>query len=143
MNKTTQLEASELLKRAGISPSYQRIMILASLLETDAHPSADVLFRQLGSDLPTISRATVYNTLNLLVEKGVINSLRTAGSETRFDSVSEKHGHFLCRKCKQIYDIPRQNIAADFELDGHLVESQELVYKGICKKCREQINIEL
>ncbi|MGI6090447.1 MAG: Fur family transcriptional regulator [Saccharofermentanales bacterium] len=137
MNKAAQLEALELLKNADVYTSYQRIMVLASLLESDEHPSADALFKQLGSNVPAISRATVYNTLNLLVEKGVIRSLHTAGAETHFDSVSETHGHFFCRKCKKIYDIPQQNTEVKRELDGHLVESQELVFTGLCKECRE------
>ncbi len=139
MNKKTWLEASELLENAGISPSYQRLMVLASLLESDEHPSADALFKQLGSNVPAISRATVYNTLNILVEKGVIRPLHTAGAETHFDSVYETHGHFFCRECKKIYDIPQQNTETKAEIDGHLVESQELVYTGLCKKCRGQM----
>lgn len=137
MNRSTQCEASEILKCAGISPSYQRIMVLSSLLETDEHPSADMLYKRLRSNVPAISRATVYNTLNLLVDKGVIRSLRTAESETRFDSVSETHSHFFCRNCRKMYDIALQSDEVITELDGHLVESQEFVYKGICRECRE------
>ncbi|MGI6617460.1 MAG: Fur family transcriptional regulator [Saccharofermentanales bacterium] len=139
MNKSSQCEASEMLKRAGISPSYQRIMILSALLETDEHPSADTIYKKLGSNIPAISRATVYNTLNLLVDRGVIQSMRTAGSETRFDSICEAHSHFFCRKCKKIYDIAKQIGEIKTELDGHLVESQEFVYKGLCRKCREEM----
>lgn len=139
MNKSTQCEASEMLKSAGIFPSYQRIMILSALLETDEHPSADSLYKKLGSNVPAISKATVYNTLNLLVDRGVIHSMRTAGSETRFDSVCEAHSHFFCRKCKKIYDIAQQSGEIKRELDGHLVESQEFVYKGLCRECREEI----
>ncbi len=139
MNKSSQCEASEMLKRAGISPSYQRIMILSALLETDEHPSADTIYKKLGSNIPAISRATVYNTLNLLVDRGVIQSMRTAGSETRFDSICEAHSHFFCRKCKKIYDIAKQIGEIITELDGHLVESQEFVYKGLCRKCREEM----
>ena len=139
MNKSSQCEASEMLKRAGISPSYQRIMVLSALLETDEHPSADTIYKKLGSNIPAISRATVYNTLNLLVDRGVIQSMRTAGSETRFDSICEAHSHFFCRKCKKIYDIAKQIGEIKTELDGHLVESQEFVYKGLCRKCREEM----
>lgn len=139
MNRSTRCEASEILKCAGISPSYQRIMVLSSLLETDEHPSADMLYKRLRSNVPAISRATVYNTLNLLVDKGVIRSLRTAESETRFDSVSEMHSHFFCRNCRKMYDIALQSDEVITELDGHLVESQEFVYKGLCRECREEM----
>ncbi len=139
MNKSSQCEASEMLKRAGISPSYQRIMVLSALLETDEHPSADTIYKKLGSNIPAISRATVYNTLNLLVDRGVIQSMRTVGSETRFDSICEAHSHFFCRKCKKIYDIAKQIGEIKTELDGHLVESQEFVYKGLCRECREEM----
>ena len=139
MNKSTQCEASEMLKRAGISPSYQRIMVLSALLETDEHPSADTIYKKLGTNIPAISRATVYNTLNLLVDRGFIHSMRTAGSETRFDSVCEAHSHFFCRKCKRIFDVAQQSGEIETELDGHLVESQDLVYKGLCRECRGEM----
>ena len=68
------------LRTAGIQPSAQRLAVAQYVLTTDAHPSADEVLEQVHEGFPMLSRATVYNTLNLFVEKGLLRQLVLQGA---------------------------------------------------------------
>jgi len=93
------------LRSAGIQPSAQRLAVAQYVLTTDAHPSADEVLAQVHEGFPMLSRATVYNTLNLFVEKGLLRQLVLAEGRTVFDPKLEPHHHFIDDETGRIDDL--------------------------------------
>lgn len=119
-----------------IKPSYQRIKIFQYLVENKNHPTVDMIYKALCTEIPTLSKTTVYNTLNLFIEKKIVNVIVIEENETRYDSVMAVHGHFKCEKCGKIYDIGiNQNILEDDKLKNCEIKEQHYYFKGICQDC--------
>ncbi|ANQ54119.1 MULTISPECIES: transcriptional repressor [Thermosipho] len=127
---------AKILKLHDIRPTIQRIQILKFIIESKVHPSADEIYEELKSKIHAISRATVYNTVNLLSEKGVIKEVITP-SAIRYDYEIVPHHHFFCLKCKKVYDVFGElpEIQKVDSIDGHLVKKIQYCLVGICKKC--------
>lgn len=107
--KSPKLELQQIkikLEQAGIQASYQRCLVAFYALNTQEHPSADQIQEWIKKDHVAISRATVYNTLNLLTAKGLLKEVRIEGEKLRYDPLTQNHHHFYDVKSKKIYDIP-------------------------------------
>jgi Fur family transcriptional regulator, iron response regulator len=94
-----------ILEEHDIQPTAQRVSVAEYVLRTQEHPSADKVWAVVGESFPAISRATVYNTLNLYVEKGLLRELHLAPDSVLFDPNTERHHHFIDEATGQIYDI--------------------------------------
>ena len=132
------MDAYSTLLSFNIKPSVQRIAIINYLLTHRTHPSADEVFTNLSETIPTLSKTTVYNTLELLSEHGAALMLTIDENKVCFDGDTSPHAHFLCRKCGKIYDL---SIASSIKKvmgmssDGHVVDEVHYYYKGTCMKC--------
>ncbi len=98
-------EVIKQLEASGIQPSAQRVAVAEYVLVTDEHPSADHVFSTVSANFPMISRATIYNTLNLFVEKGLLRELYISPGKVVFDPVMSKHHHFIDEETGAIKDI--------------------------------------
>ena len=128
----------EYLKKHDIKPSYQRIKIFQYLEDNKNHPTVDMIYKALCPQIPTLSKTTVYNTLNLFIEKKIVNIIVIEENETRYDSVIDLHGHFKCDVCGCIYDLDIEgNALGEGALDEHLIKEHHYYFKGTCKKCLE------
>lgn len=94
------------LKDAGIQPSAQRLAVAGYVLTTEEHPSADQVLERVQALFPMLSRATVYNTLNLFVDKGILRQLVLAEGRVVFDPRLEAHHHFIDDETGAIEDVP-------------------------------------
>jgi len=99
-------DEAALLEERGIKPSAQRVAIARYVLHTDEHPSADEVWARVKRAFPMVSRATIYNTLNLFVEKGLLGHLVLTEGRLVFDSNVDKHHHFIDEDTGKIYDLP-------------------------------------
>lgn len=127
---------AKLLSSLGIRPSKARVRILDYLNETGGHPTADDILHGLADMLPPISRATVYNTINLLVQHGLLRTPRIDRDHIRYDSMRTAHGHFLCRSCGQIRDFAvNLDIIPSDELVGCRIDDKDFAVMGICPCC--------
>jgi len=99
-------DALSILRQCDIQPTPQRIAVVESVLTSNSHPTADDVFVLAREKCPTVSRATVYNTLNLLVEKRLIGMQSIKEGAVVFDPNVEKHHHFIDDDTGRIYDIP-------------------------------------
>lgn len=133
MNYTNN-EIIKYLKDYGIKPSNIRLKVLKFLLENRVHPSADDIYTKLIDEIPTLSKTSIYNTLNLFVENGLVKELYLDDKESRYDINTSPHGHFKCIKCQRVYDFPIVE-EPSFNLDGFVIKSKSINYYGICKKC--------
>jgi Fur family iron response transcriptional regulator len=125
-------DLSARLKEAGIQPSAQRLAVAEYVLETAEHPSADQVLAKVQSLVPMLSRATVYNTLNLFVEKGLLRQLVLAEGRVVFDPNLERHHHFIDEDTDQIEDIPWDAVRVGdvSRLDGYEVTEYMVVMRG-------------
>lgn len=137
MNKHVE-KTSKILLEHNIKPSFQRIKILEYLLANNVHPTVDDIYMKLHPEIPTLSKTTVYNTLNLFIEAGLVRSINIESTEARYDPIIDQHGHFKCEVCKSIYDFPVvfEKIESRF-LDGYEIKEKDIFLKGICKKCKQ------
>ncbi len=135
MNYTNE-ELIEYLKKCQIKPSNIRIRVLKFLLMSQTHPTADDIYNSLIEEIPTLSKTSIYNTINLFLEKGIVNGLSLDQKELRYDTNTSFHGHFKCDKCGNIYDFPVTiNFPTKDELKDFVINNKDVFFYGICKKC--------
>ncbi|MFZ5445382.1 MAG: Fur family transcriptional regulator [Myxococcota bacterium] len=122
----------EQLRGAGIQPSAQRLAVADYVLTTEDHPSADEVLARVQANFPMLSRATVYNTLNLFVEKGLLRQLVLAEGRTVFDPRLEAHHHFIDEETGRIDDVPWDALrVGDVKgLKGYEVREYMVVMRG-------------
>lgn len=110
-------EIESVLKAKGIQATAQRIAVCQYVLCQAEHPTVDEVKIWADQNFPKISLATVYNTMNILVESGLLNSLRLAHSEkVIYDNNLDKHYHFLDEKTGKLYDIDSSDISVKANL---------------------------
>ncbi|HEX2832365.1 MAG TPA: Fur family transcriptional regulator [Thermoanaerobaculia bacterium] len=125
-------ELGTILRARGIQPSAQRVAVAEYVLRTDEHPSADLVFRRVREKFPWISRATVYNTLNLFADKGLVRRLTIAEDSVIFDPRTETHHHFIDEQSGAIHDVPwdRVQVCNIDTLDEFDVHDYQVVMRG-------------
>jgi Fe2+ or Zn2+ uptake regulation protein len=125
---------SEMLKKHSIKPSHQRLQILNYIISNPCHPTIDQIYSRVHTELPTLSRTTIYNTLKIFVEAGLAQEVTIENKEVRYDARTESHGHFKCKKCGKIYNF---NISVDDilveGLNDFQVDNRNVYFIGICK----------
>ena len=132
--------AEELLKRK-IKPSHHRMKVLEYLSSNQNHPTVEQIFTSLRKELPILSKATVYNTLNLFVKNKLARIITIEENETRYDLIIENHGHFKCESCGKIYDFSIDiDSLTSADLDNFKINDKNLYFKGVCPRCLSNIN---
>ena len=130
--------AKEYLESFGIRPSVQRIAVMNYLLTHRTHPTVDDIYNALAAEIPTLSRTTVYNTLNLLYEHGAILILCIDGINAHFDGYTHPHAHFMCSQCGKVYDVDLDDtsfVERNTPRNAARVTDAQLYYKGVCADC--------
>jgi Fur family peroxide stress response transcriptional regulator len=124
-------------KGLGLKLTPQRLAILDFLEGNTGHPSAEDIDSALAEKFPTMSLATVYNTLETLRQKGLVRELSIDPDKKRFDPNVSPHNHLICVDCRRITDVHEDfNLSlncrdrADFDIIGHHVE-----FYGRCPGC--------
>ena len=125
-------DLGERLRQHGIQPSAQRMAVAEYVLSTDQHPSADQVWASVRADFPMISRATVYNTLNLFVRKGLLRQLVLAEGKVVFDPHLGPHHHFIDDATGSIQDVPWEAVEVRNveNLKGVDVREYQVVMRG-------------
>ncbi|MEO0293696.1 MAG: Fur family transcriptional regulator [candidate division WOR-3 bacterium] len=134
-------QIKDILKEAGLRPTYQRIRIIETIYKYRyEHPSVETIYNELKNELPIISMTTVYNTMNAMLNKKLLQALTITGIDTHYDPNLSLHHHFYCNNCHKIYDI---KIKCPFgnekkkTIEGHKIDEVHGYFKGICKNCLE------
>ena len=122
----------EVLRDSGIQPSAQRVAVAQYALATEDHPSADEVWDRVRKTFPMLSRATVYNTLNLFVAKGLLQALVIAEGKVVFDPKIDPHHHFIDDESGAIHDIPWESLQVKNVrgLRGYQVRQYQVVLRG-------------
>ncbi|WP_283388474.1 Fur family transcriptional regulator [Barnesiella viscericola] len=129
--------AQNRLRRYNIKPSVQRMAVLDYLMTHHTHPTADTIFNALYPSIPTLSKATVYNTLNLLTEQGVIQMITIDEKNARFDARETPHLHFRCTECGEIFDFDLPPFQMEMPKDFEISDIQ-MYCKGVCPSCQKK-----
>ena len=118
----------------------QRLAILSFLDGNKSHPSAEDIYKAVLKQFPTMSFATVYNTLEALKNRGNVQELKIDSHKKRYDPDISRHHHLICLKCSKIIDIHKdfkialsEDLMRGFDLLGNSVE-----FYGICQKCKKR-----
>jgi len=134
----TVFDIEQLLTDHGVKPTPQRAVITDFLVHTHSHPTADDVFAAVADKLPVpLSRATVYNTLNILVEHKVVQEVFTEPGKARYDANLSDHHHFVDSVTGEVVDVCLENIShlpvsltKDF-LDGKFeLDSYQITFFG-------------
>jgi Fur family peroxide stress response transcriptional regulator len=127
-------------RQAGLKMTPQREAIYRFLIETDSHPSAEMVFDRIRRQMPNISLDTVNRTLLTFSEIGAAFVVEGSGDVRRFDGNLANHQHFKCIKCKRIIDFhhePFDNILLPETIGEKFELLRITVYlEGICNHCR-------
>ena len=98
-------DVSNFLKDKNISPTSQRVEMLYKLLQKEQHLSPEVIYQMVNDEFPKVSRATVYNNLNLFIENGIVKKHSVGSLATVFDTNSRPHYHLHEENSEQLIDL--------------------------------------
>jgi Fur family ferric uptake transcriptional regulator len=122
--------------------TQQRRLIYEELRAVNTHPTASEIYEIVRRKLPNVSMGTVYRNLEYLCEKGEIQKLEMAGTQRRFDAITENHYHIRCIDCGRVDDL--ESITMD-NLEGRIRENSDykvvghrLEFTGLCPKCKHK-----
>jgi Fur family peroxide stress response transcriptional regulator len=134
------------LQEAGMRLTPQRQAICKLLTETGEHPTATMIYESLKPHYESLSLATVYNTLETLVDLGVVNTLGHVGDKNciHYDAETEPHVNLACIACHKIIDLPSAHVthlAGEItDTSGYKLLGARVVYYGICPACQKKSN---
>jgi Fur family peroxide stress response transcriptional regulator len=127
-------------KNIGFKLTPQRIAILEYLDGNKEHPSAEKIYREVSKRFPTMSLATVYNTLDTLRQRGGVLELTIDPDKKRFDPNMDPHHHLICVRCRKIEDI-----CSDYTIsvpgsyrEGFEILGNHIEFYGICTTCKPE-----
>ena len=126
------------LEERGIRATAQRLAIAEFVLHTDEHPSADEVWDAVRASFPMVSRATVYNTLNLFVDHGLLQALVVTEGRVVFDPNMRKHHHFIDEETGEILDLPWEalKVGRIDRLEGFDVRDYQVLVRGTRRRRR-------
>lgn len=129
-------------KRAGVKLTHQRLEIFRELAATDEHPSADTIFRAVQHRVPTVSVDTVYRTLWMLHDLGLVTTLGPQRDGVRFDANLDQHHHYVCVRCGLVRDFESADLNAllvpDAVKEFGSIANAQVEVRGMCTKCLAQ-----
>jgi Fur family transcriptional regulator, peroxide stress response regulator len=131
------MQHHELLRKHNLKATPQRLEIV-SVLAHKGHMGTSEMYEHLRKKFPSISLATVYKNINIMLEKGFLFEVKLPEKKNVFELVKEKHSHVVCSKCSSIIDIEldvHEVVEQVKELTHYKIESNSLVFNGLCPRC--------
>lgn len=127
-------------KGKGFKLTPQRLAILKFLEGNTSHPTAEEIYTEIRKKYPTVSFATVYNTIEALRDRGEVIEITIDPDRKHFDPNPRPHHHIMCSVCKRVSDIFMdysesltlpESVSREFTITGNHVD-----FYGICSRCR-------
>ena len=130
------METREVLQAHDVRPTIVRIRLYDYLKTMRNHPTIDTMYKSLHPEIPTLSKTSVYNTMQLFAEKRLVQTITIEDNETRFDADISDHGHFKCSGCGEVYDFDVDLSGLDHGLgQGFSISERHIYFKGSCPSC--------
>ena len=121
--------------------TVQREAVLQVIRSREDHPTANEIFQAARLQLPTISYATVYNSLRYLKETGLVHEIKFGDGASRYDRETERHDHAICNECGKLVDFDLPEAAELMRVAARKSKfkpaSVQLTLRGICPDCRK------
>ena len=139
-------ELQEVLRRSGQRMTPQRMMVLSALSEHEGHITAETILDLVRPDYPYINLSTVYRTLDLLIELGLVAETDLGGGVRQFELMgSRPHHHLICQRCGSTIEIGdetlqplRERLQTRYDFEPRM---DHFAIFGICHQCREQESV--
>jgi Fur family ferric uptake transcriptional regulator len=132
-------DPADSLRKHGLQATAQRLAVLRAVSRRP-HCTAEEVAEDVRTEIGTISRQAVYDSLGMLAEKGLIRRIQPAGSPARYeDRVGDNHHHLICRVCGKTLDVDcavgdAPCLTADADA-GYQIDEAEVIYWGTCPAC--------
>lgn len=127
-------------KDAGLTATHQRTVIYRVLVESDDHPSPELVYERVSREIPEISRATVYKNIHTFIDAGLLREVSELHQTNRLDANLERHHHLICTRCQRVVDFHDDQLdgiqASTPEPDGFEVTEYRVEARGLCPACR-------
>ena len=132
-----------LLKKSGLKATFQRINILERI-EVHGHMSIDAIYEEVVKTHPSLSLATVYKNIILMVEKGVLVEVPITGKKPKYELSKEDHIHLVCTECGEVEDKSKDTMTDDMfasmtDKENFIVNKQQINLYGVCAHCQEAV----
>ena len=141
MKRQDPAELENICRRQGLRLTHQRKAILTALAGRFDHPTADQLYNEIQAILPEISRTTVYRVLEKLVATGVARTVCHPGPASRYEALTARHHHLVCRRCSRLTDIAVPALNAlplpSTRGFGFKIDDYSIQFMGICSECKQ------
>jgi len=138
MIRKSKEEIFNQLKQCGLRMTSHRQAIISMIAERQDHPSVRQIYDKIRLQNPLISLATVYNTLNMLVNMKLLKEIDFENADNRYDTNLAPHINLVCTRCGSIndfeYDLPVSPKIIQAK-EGFIVEESRMEYRGICSNC--------
>jgi len=125
---------------AGMNVTPQRLAVYRTLLESEEHPSPEMLYRQVRESMPSLSLATIYKALEALERLGLVHEVNVISDTKRYDANTDNHHHLVCTMCGNVADyysdeldalVPRRRVR------GFVPRSVTVNITGVCASCQQ------
>jgi Fe2+ or Zn2+ uptake regulation protein len=140
VGENAEVLLSKVLRERGQRVTPQRIAIARTVRELDRHTTAETVFARVSEQMPGVSLPTVYATLDLLEEVGLVRRVPTETGTAVYDPRTEDHHHLVCRRCGDIMDVDapvdRAELLSAAATLGFAADDAQVVVRGVCANCR-------
>ena len=138
--KIRRLEAK--CRERGLPVTVQRRVIFDALLDREDHPTIDQVYEVVKSRIPSVSRTTVYRTLETLAELGVAKKTSHFAAMARFDGNMDHHHHLVCVRCDKVVDFADPALGElalpDARRTGFEIVDFSVYFEGLCQQCKRR-----
>lgn len=136
-------EVTDLLREKGFKVTPQRLAVYKVLSKTTVHPNAETIYNELQPQYPTMSLATVYKTLDILSELGLVQILNVGEESFRYDANTDSHPHVHCMTCGRVDDIFGVDDAEFLDKiaakTAYRLSGKQFYLYGICPECQKKM----
>lgn len=141
METCKPVDSVTLLNTQGLSITSARLAILA-VLDKNPHAEADFIHKHARRQVRSLSRQSVYDTLNTLTEKGVLRKIQPMGHAARYETrICDNHHHVVCRSCGLTADIDctmgKKPCLTPSDAHGFALDEAEVIFWGLCPACQK------
>lgn len=127
-------------REAGLSTTHQRTIIYRVLVESQDHPSPELVYERVSREIPEISRATVYKNIHTFIDAGMLREVSELHQTNRLDANLDRHHHLICTRCRKVVDYHDDQLdgvrLSEAEPDGFQVNEYRVEIRGLCPACR-------
>jgi Fur family transcriptional regulator, peroxide stress response regulator len=129
----------KICRTQGVKLTHQRLEIFREVAESDEHPDAEKVYQGVRKRIQTVSLDTVYRTLWLLTDLGLVKTLEPSSGRARFDANLDRHHHFVCKKCgltKDIFNKDYDDLKVPKSINSlGQAQTTHVEIRGICLGC--------